>query len=382
MRFTEVSFTINGPPGLQTVPFPIEILINAPPSTRRTEPRPVVRHYVYQYERGPENGRIHIQGMMMFYYRVYRTTGVEVFVIPPVPLADGTFYQPHVHFNTVRSNYLIGVEYCTKAYDGGRWKPPGLPEGENGGGRIPGTRVYEYGVRPTEEDVVDAGDRTDLHDARDDMMNGMTIEEAVIKHSAVFAKAPHFLRACRGIYMKKPAQPHEVKVYVFLGAPGLGKSRRARWETWNRFGRPGVVWHRHWSEELYNVPKTKWMDGYDGQLHLLVDDIDYDGFKQWQMTETGFTNFLDPFQNMMEVKGGQTFMKHDLVIITSNQHPDFWFDYKNPDHRIAVLRRLNIIQFNGPFAPPNGEPWPEDMRYIDPSNRVERGCRVPPLLIL
>lgn len=120
-------------------------------------------------------------------------------------------------------------------------------------------------------------------------------------------------------------EPMEREVFVFYGPTGTGKSRRA------------------WAEASFDAypkcPNTKFWDGYRGQTHVVIDEfrgkIDISHMLRW----------LDRYPVCIENKGAGCVLKATKIWITSNLDPKDWYpqcDYRTID---ALLRRLNVINF-------------------------------------
>jgi len=116
-----------------------------------------------------------------------------------------------------------------------------------------------------------------------------------------------------------------VTVYVYWGATGTGKTRRA-YES---------------SDDLYkwDVCSPEWWDGYDGETTLLIDEF-YGQLKPSRMLQ-----LLDGYSLRLPIKGGFTYARWDTVYITSNSHPDSWYSDLVPDSvKSALHRRYSEIQ--------------------------------------
>lgn len=121
----------------------------------------------------------------------------------------------------------------------------------------------------------------------------------------------------------------EKEVFVFWGPTGTGKSHRA----WNEAG-------------LDAYPKdgrNKWWDGYQGQLHVVIDEfagiISIDTMLKW----------LDKWPVLVEIKGAKVPLKCQKIWITSNIDPDNWYPDAIAEHKAALRRRIKVTHFNAPL---------------------------------
>lgn len=116
--------------------------------------------------------------------------------------------------------------------------------------------------------------------------------------------------------------PRGIWVY---GAPGYGKSYYVR----ERF------------TDLYSKPQNKWWDGYTGQAHVLLDDLDKHGACLSHLLKI----WLDQYCFEGEIKGGLVKPRYSNFIITSNYLPsELWDD---PHTIEAISRRCIFIHFYG-----------------------------------
>jgi len=115
------------------------------------------------------------------------------------------------------------------------------------------------------------------------------------------------------------------QVFVYWGATGTGKSRRA------------------WDEAGFSAfpkdPRTKFWDGYRGHQRVVIDEfrggIDISHMLRW----------LDRYPVLVEIKGSSTVLSAERIWITSNIHPRSWYPDLDPETKDALIRRLKITQF-------------------------------------
>jgi len=117
----------------------------------------------------------------------------------------------------------------------------------------------------------------------------------------------------------------ERQVFVYWGATGVGKSRRA--------------WAEAGFDSYPKDPRSKFWDGYRGHQHVVIDEfrggIDISHILRW----------LDRYPCIVEVKGSSTVLKAKKIWITSNLDPRLWYPDLDSDTLAALLRRLEIKHF-------------------------------------
>lgn len=139
------------------------------------------------------------------------------------------------------------------------------------------------------------------------------------------ATAPQFfkyqigLKAARSAY-DVPSPRDQIKVCLFFGAPGTGKSHLAR----EMF--PNAYWKDN----------TKWWPGYQGQ-----DEVIWDEFGGWSCPPSEYNKVFDKYPHYVEVKGGTMPLRATKFIIISNFTPFQWWDPEKTRVDVrSVTRRI------------------------------------------
>jgi len=165
----------------------------------------------------------------------------------------------------------------------------------------------------------------------------------------------------------------EKEVFVFWGATGTGKSKRA--------------WEEATLEAYPKDPNTKFWDGYNGQENVVIDEF------RGLISISHMLRWLDRYPVIVEIKGSSCVLKAKKIWITSNLSPDDWYKELDSETLSALRRRLNITHFfyfflffsrlartsvpsaaisprspcGGPPRPPHlrgGEAYPYEMYYL------------------
>ena len=169
------------------------------------------------------------------------------------------------------------------------------------------------------------GKRNDINKLRDQIIQGRTQRELILDNEMVgtFAKYIKFHDRVRSLFPPKREEPTELKVSLYFGEPGSGKSRLARAAD----------------EDYFVVPisnGTLWLDGYDNHKVAILDDF---AGKMSKMSLTNTLAFLDIYPVQVPVKGTHVWWMPKRIIITTNVHPRAWYEWKDREIHWAALKR-------------------------------------------
>lgn len=116
----------------------------------------------------------------------------------------------------------------------------------------------------------------------------------------------------------------DVKVSVFVGKTGTGKTRKA-------------LDHEDYFVLDVTNNSTVWFNGYNRNKRLVIDD-----FYGW-IKFGALLRILDGHPLRLEIKGGFTYAYWTEVIITSNKEWNEWYKELNEEQLNALERRITII---------------------------------------
>lgn len=127
----------------------------------------------------------------------------------------------------------------------------------------------------------------------------------------------------------------------YYGRTGVGKSRRARWEADDEFGRDNVY---------RKAESSKWWNGYDRHPAIIIDDF-RDSW--WAFTE--MLALLDRHPRTVEFKGGTRQWVPKKIWITSSMSPRKMYSGVGED-LMQLIRRCKVIEeMTLEWLPPNTE---------------------------
>ncbi len=168
------------------------------------------------------------------------------------------------------------------------------------------------------------GKRTDILALKASIDEGMSMVDLWDNH---FSSCLHYGRGVADYrLLKRSPSFRQVTVSVYLGETGLGKTRKA-WEEY---------------PELFDLlPPTRdsvWFDGYVGQNVLLIDE--FYGNMPWGL----LLRILDGHPVKLGTKHGVTTAGWTRVIITTNTHPNLWYNWNAKMQYNKLERRISEIR--------------------------------------
>ncbi len=248
-----------------------------------------VRYYIYQLESG-EEGTLHIQGFIQF-------NSVKT------PSAAKKFIGYNAHVEGRRGSVAQAIAYCKKQDT--RQADP-VEFGRSSGGQ---------------------GSRTDLVIFKDAVVSGKRKRELLDDFTGIMIRYRH---AYSDIQLLVRPDRCPRSVLLIYGKTGVGKTK-AVWDVWA-------------DKDFWTMPFSRkgiWFDGYDGNECVLMDD--FAGGKSG-VSLVNLLRLLHEYPEKVEVKGGHVWWNPKDIVITTNVHPNDWYDYKGrPEQRLALKRRIGEV---------------------------------------
>lgn len=271
---------------------------------------PTEEHYSYMVigKEVGENGTPHLQGFVSFKKKMRRTQVSKLIPRAYLVVAKGTPSQ--------------AAAYCKKE---GNWHEDGfLPAPGQQTAAASKKRAADY------ELAVEQAKRQKLYEI----------------DPSILLRYGSSLRAIQKDHpIKMPDNDYLCGVW-FVGKPGTGKSKSARWIY----------------PEAYPKPLNKWWDGYQNEPYVILDDMEPihnvlgHHIKQW----------ADHYPFTAEQKGTSIRIRPAIICITSNYTIDEIFhDSKMAE---AIARRFKVVNFDHQNW---NNPRPKVVKQI-PNNLYER----------
>lgn len=195
---------------------------------------------------------------------------------------------------------------------------------------------------PWESDTwipVAQGKRSDLAAVYQMARDGKTHLEIADAHPETYMKYHKAISQVKHIHSMDKPGIRDLKVYIFYGPPGTGKTRTAYKDDPNLYAIP--------------VGKDLWFDNYNGEKTVLLDDF------SGQMRLVDLLRVLDIYPVQLPRKGGFVWLQAETIIITTNVHPENWYDYSSrKDSKEALKRRItSSLEFTAIDEEPEALLW-------------------------
>lgn len=275
----------------------------------------LIQFWVYQYERAPSNGRLHVQGFIRL-----KQPRKFAFVKKLVGLDTD-----RAHIEAAFASDQENLEYCTKESD-----------------RVPHSEPFIFGEPSTRGQ----GTRTDLVIATEMIKEGRHLSEVAQEQPSTIVRYHRGLLQLQSLLLPVqrslhwPGMPSTSGTSVvadrrwYFGDPGTGKTV----DVYREFG-PSAVY----AKSTTNV----WFDGFDPRQHkcILVDDYRLSP----NFNYAYLLAFLDIYPYQAEIKGGHVSIGNQVIIITCNFSFDTIFQDERPRtgnyaNDTPLARRLTCVR--------------------------------------
>lgn len=160
---------------------------------------------------------------------------------------------------------------------------------------------------------------------------GASLDAILTAHPKQWHKLNNIKQLQSQFAKKRRSDDPPPKCFLYHGESGAGKTRavyahaKQMWEAdpekWKARG------YTHFDDLVFSkMAGSKWLDGYDGQPIILLDDFNskYTGESE-KATLAFLQRLLDRYQCTAEIKGSTVQINSDYIFITSNQNYTEWF---------------------------------------------------------
>ena len=234
-------------------------------------------YLVYGKEKCPTSGRIHLQGFINFTKKLRFNAAKKLI-------------GEKAHLESARGTDEQNSKYCKK-------------EGQ----------FFEYGT-PSKQ-----GKRSDLSQAIDLLTETKDLRTVARAHPAVFIRYGRGLKDYINTAQLHLQRNFKTEVIVIIGEPGVGKSRLA---------------HDMCKDSVFYKTRGEWWDMYNHEDNVIIDDF-YGWIKYDEMLR-----LMDRYPHKVPVKGSFAEFTSKRIVITSNQHAEFWYKFEGFTPN-ALFRRIN-----------------------------------------
>jgi len=233
----------------------------------------VLKYFYAAEEVAPTTGRHHLQGFGQLTKKATFRGLQEKMAVPGVRV-------PHLEW--MEGTLAQNTKYCKKALK-------------------PGTVEVEVGEPRKGRGIAMKESNQERWDETLALARAGRVEETQARMQVCY------LRNLKEIAFSAMAQKEDLKFhdnYWIVGKPGVGKSRLARHMAEVDFE----------GRFYYKDALNKWFDGYNGEMFILVDDLELDAKYQGHLLKT----LADLYPCRVEIKGASAYVRPKVVCVTSN----------------------------------------------------------------
>lgn len=268
------------------------------------------KYVIFQVERAPATGRLHLQGYCAFGHPMGMAT------------VKGLLGDPAVHLEPTKGSPDEAAAYCSKQ---------DTRHGRSDAG------PYEAGERPKGQ-----GARSDLVSVRASLDRGasdLELSESFFSQWVRYHKAFTLYRT-----LHTHPRAWQTQAVAYWGPPGTGKTTAA-----SEFDTPG---NTYWLARPSG--STAWWDGYSGQRTVILDE-----FYGWLRRDL-VQRLIDKTPIRVECKGGTIVFSAKTIVFTSNVDPARWY----PRLGLGALERRLAAPIGCVVYVGNAE-FPDSQSYLD-----------------
>lgn len=193
--------------------------------------------------------------------------------------------------------------------------------------RLEGTHPVEWGEWHNKMQ----GFRSDICNMFADIDEGKSLKEIVTEHKGTWARNHNAVDKYIAITQDAPYDRKEPRIYLWVGPPGSGKTKKAK-DFMHKLMNLG-----------YDVYMPKLSDGgfwagYTGQKVIFINN-----FQPYEINKQDWLRIADHGPEKVKTKGGfPVWLKNEYIIMSSTTHPESWWPHeKGDDHsNYEVTRRF------------------------------------------
>ena len=271
---------------------------------------PNVRGVCVGVEAAPTTGRAHLQGFLQL--KDKRGWSYMKALLPP-----GT------HFEVAMGTADQNIAYCKKAAVLAAAGAGGGGAAASGGPAAMPATFHSFG-----EFTSKGKGHCGLAELYEKVKQGASMEELRDCNFGLYCRYRNGLMdavSAQRMELARTTDRGGIYVRYWWGDTGTGKTRKAL-EMAQAL--PGGCF-------MLRGSQLKWMNGYDFQRNLVIDEYNNDMVVQFML------GFLDRYALRLEIKGGHTYAFWDNVWITSNLTRTELHASAKPAHKLALERRIH-----------------------------------------
>lgn len=245
---------------------------------------------VWQRERCPETGRLHVHVYVRFNTRKRMNTVKNVFI------------RQDAHCEIAKGNEQQCTDYCEKEESrveaGARWHPENFKPDEGKQGK-----------------------RSDLEAIAAKCQANVPMVQIAQEHPADFIRYHHGIQVLHALVTPKPPLQREVTVRILWGPTGTGKTHRVMTAY----------------PDVYCVkPGRDPWGAYRQEDAVFFDEFDY---TKWSIQE--MNRLLDKWRILLDARYQDRYAAWTRVFICSNDNPASWYPEASGPLIMALHRRMS-----------------------------------------
>lgn len=181
----------------------------------------------------------------------------------------------------------------------------------------------EFGIKPEQ------GKRTDLNALKEEIIEGLTVDQIVMDNPMVFHQYGRTLERIQNIVNRRKHRTWMTKGYWYWGETGVGKSHIAF---------DGFDPDTHY---VYNISDNGFWNGYTGQEIVIINEL------RGQIPFSELLDLVDIWPKWVKVKGGEQipFLAKEVRITSCNKPEDVYYNCFEHNESIKEFdRRFTTIK--------------------------------------
>lgn len=172
------------------------------------------------------------------------------------------------------------------------------------------------------------GERTDLVEVKDKIVNGLTIDELVMEDPMTYHQYGRTLTKIEDVVLRKKFRTWMTTCDWYWGETGAGKSHKAF---------EGYSPETHY---VLNLRDNGWWDGYTGQETVIINEF------RGQISYSELLDLIDQYPKTVKRRNREPapFLAKHIIITSCMKPQDVYHNLSDSDGIEQLLRRVTPVQ--------------------------------------